>query len=306
MNAQFDDSARPFVSVLMPVCNGEPYVSEAIDSILAQTYDEFELLVLDDGSTDRSPEILRSYEVRDRRVRVITRENRGIVPSLNEMIALSGGEYIARMDADDISHPTRFEKQVAYLAAHPECVAVGTNAMLIDPEGWPIAEYVTNFTHEKIDAAHLLGRGGSICHPSVMMRKSVLERVGGYNEEFPHAQDLDLFLRLAEVGRLANLTEVLLDYRRHFGTAGVRRLGLQFQLATRAVQNARHRRGLEPLLAREMPRPISRTDLHRVVGWRALGAGYVRTARKHAWQALSRAPFSLENWRLAACVLRGH
>ena len=298
------------VSVLMPVYNAERYVSIAIDSALAQTCQDFELLLFDDGSTDGSLAILRRYEAKDPRIRVFSRENRGIVPTRNELVALSRGEYLAIMDADDISLPTRLEKQVAYLSAHPECVAVGSSVRLIDPEGWLIADVIVGACQDEIDEAHISGLGANrLWNPSVMMLKSAVERVGGYDEAFPLAEDLDLFLRLGEIGKLANLPDVLCEYRRHYANIGEAEHRKLFELVDKAVQAARYRRGLEPLPKRQRQArspSISRIERHRRWAWRSLGAGNLRTARKHAWRALVQAPFSIESWRVLACVLRGH
>lgn len=196
----------PTISVLLPVYNSGRYIGAAIESVLAQTFDDFELFALDGGSTDKTLSILRKFETKDRRIRVISRENLALVPSLNEMIALAQGRYLARMDGDDICRPQRFEKQVAYLDTHSECVAVGSRSLFIDPQGMPICEHLNELTHDEIDAAHMSGRVGSrICHPSVMMRREAVLQVGLYDEVYRYAEDMDLFLRLAEIGKLANL-----------------------------------------------------------------------------------------------------
>src|SRR5258706_14041022 len=121
-----DMSSSPAVSVVMPVYNGERYLASAIDSILAQTFTDFELIAVDDGSTDSSLPMLKRYAERDPRVRVISRPNTGIVGALSDAIAAARAPLIARMDADDLSLPLRFERQVAYLSGHPQCVLVGT------------------------------------------------------------------------------------------------------------------------------------------------------------------------------------
>ena len=136
----------PAISVLLPVYNAERYLGLAVESVLNQTFDDFELLAFDDGSSYQSLSILREFAAKDSRVRVSSRENRGpLVVALNEMIAIARGPYLARMDADDICRSQRFEKQVAYLEAHPECVMVGSKCLAIDPEGMPIREFVGHF-----------------------------------------------------------------------------------------------------------------------------------------------------------------
>ena len=144
-------TALPKVSVLLPVFNAERYVHAAVSSVLVQTCRDFELIVVDDGSTDASLTILQSLAKSDRRIRLLSRANRGLVATLNEMLGLARGELICRMDADDICRPGRIETQVNYLARHPDCVAVGSRSLFIDPEGLPIFEFMDRYTHEEID-----------------------------------------------------------------------------------------------------------------------------------------------------------
>ena len=195
----------PAISVLMPVYNAELYVAEAVESVLAQTFTDFELITIDDGSTDRSSRILEGYAGLDSRIRLVSRPNTGIVGALNEGASMARGEIIARMDADDVSLPERFAKQFEYLLAHPDCDAAGSRVLLIDPEGAPICEINEERSHEEIDRAHMSRRTGAITHPAAMMRSEALHAVGGYRQECLWAEDFDLFLRMAEIGRLANL-----------------------------------------------------------------------------------------------------
>ena len=123
---------HPRVSVALPVHNCERYVAEAIESILAQTFTDFEFLIVDDGSTDGTLPILNRFAARDSRIRVISRPNTGIVGALNEMLGLARADLVARMDADDVALPVRFERQVRYLDEHPECVMVGSRVTIID------------------------------------------------------------------------------------------------------------------------------------------------------------------------------
>src|SRR4051812_26679567 len=127
-------AASPTVSVLMAVYNGEQYLREAVNSILSQTFKDFEFIIIDDGSTDRSPELLASYARADSRVKLISRPNKGLTKSLNEGLHAARGEFVARMDGDDISLPERFERQVSYLREHPEVVLVGSRVEFIDPD----------------------------------------------------------------------------------------------------------------------------------------------------------------------------
>ena len=176
-------SAAPAVTALMPVYNAERYVAEAIESILAQTFGDFEFLIVDDGSTDRSRSILEGFAARDARIRLISRPNTGIVGALNEGLAAARGELVARMDADDVAMPERFERQVRYLDDHPECVVVGSRVTVIDPDGDPLTVLTDMLTHEQIDRGLLAGIGAAMYHPAVMYRKSVVLGIGAYRDD---------------------------------------------------------------------------------------------------------------------------
>lgn len=200
----------------MPVYEAERYLEEAIESILAQSMDDFELIALEDGSSDDSPRILAALAVRDDRVRVHAAPHEGLLRRLNEGIELARGTYIARMDADDISYPDRFKRQFAYMEAHPDCFAVGTFVDEIDPDGRTIRPLHIETTHEAIDDRLIKGDGGALMHPAAMYRSDALRRVGGYREGLEGGEDMDLHLRLSELGRLANIPERLFLYRKHF------------------------------------------------------------------------------------------
>lgn len=296
----------PRVSVLMPVHDAAPYLDEAVRSVLEQDAVELELVAVDDGSRDRSAELLDAWAARDPRVRVFHQENRGIVATLNRAAELARGELLARMDADDTCLPGRLAAQVAFLDARPECVAVGTRVRMVDPVGAPIRDFACEQTHEAIDAEHLAGRGGAIVHPAVMMRAEALAAVGSYRPECQFAEDLDLFLRLAEWGRLANLPDLGLLYRQHLGSIGATRRALQLEASRRAVDDARRRRGLPPARLPEPALARSRRAMFSKWAWWALAAGHVATARKYAFAVLRRRPWSPAAWRLAYCAVRGH
>ncbi len=236
----------PALSVILAVHNTERYVASAVKSILAQTFRDFELILIDDGSTDRSAAICKALAASDARIRLISQANKGLTKSLNEGIALATAPLIARMDADDLSLTDRFEKQVAYLNAHPECICLGSRVTLIDEYDSPIRESDHKLTHEEIDAELLKGIGWAIVHPAAMMRADALRAVGGYDESYRTAQDLDLFLRLAEHGKLANLPESLVQYRQHLESVNFAKAQQQAKLKERIVLAACKRRGLPP------------------------------------------------------------
>jgi glycosyltransferase involved in cell wall biosynthesis len=207
----------PLVSVLLPVYNGEKYLESAIESILNQTYSHFEVLLLDDGSTDQSLAIASTWAQQDARIQVHHHANRGLCQTLQKGVNLAQGKYIARMDADDIAHPERLERQVHYLEQHSDCVALGSAITVIDPENDRIVQPSVSQNHGAIVAELLSWQGARICHPTVMMRTEAVKAVGGYTQEY-HYEDVDLFLKLAQRGTLANLPERLLDYRWHLSS----------------------------------------------------------------------------------------
>ena len=301
------EQSAPRVSVLMPVYNGEKYLEEAVESILAQTFDDFEFLIMDDGSTDRTGEILDRLAAKDARIRVFHRENRGITPTLNELLRLARADLVARMDDDDIAFPERFATQVRHLDENPDCALVASSVVLIDPEGRDLATRAVPLSHEEIVEGLLRGGGQFVFHPATMFRRKPTLELGGYQERHPLAQDLDLFLRLAEVGRLTNLPQPLLKYRDHLGKLGVTHSRLQGETVRRILSEAHQRRGTTPpdsvLNLRFEPR--DRAEKHRIWGWWALGSGRVATARKHAFAAFWRRPISGASWKLLACAIRG-
>jgi glycosyltransferase involved in cell wall biosynthesis len=302
-----DPVSPPLVSVLMPTYNPGRYISEAIESILGQTLTDFEFLISDAGSTDGSLEVIQRYADSDPRIRLIIRPKAGIVRALNELIALARCDLIARMDADDIALPARLERQVAYLNDHPECVLVGSRVLIIDPEGGELTILGRALSHEQIVDDFLANRGQMVYHPAVMYRRQVVMGLGGYDDRMVEAEDLDLFLRLAEVGQIVNLPEPLLKYREHLKKTGRVRAEQLEPYTWLIVNEARKRRGMEPLPGSNDSgcSPQTPAQVYRTWGWWALMSGHIPTARKHAWASLAHAPHSLSTWRLLYCALRG-
>jgi glycosyltransferase involved in cell wall biosynthesis len=237
------------ITILMPVYNAERYLASTLESILAQTYADFHFLIIDDGSTDSSLAVLRRYARHDLRIRLISRENRGYVQSINEGIELSRGEYIARMDADDIALPGRLESQLKYMEMHPEVVCLGGYYDLIDQHGRFLTTMTPPTEHEAIEEELLAGHT-PICHPCAMLRREAVERVGNYDVSMTMADDLDLWLRLGEIGKLANLPFSILQYRLHpksvSGQAGLK----QRQVARAACEMAYNAAALSGCLTR--------------------------------------------------------
>lgn len=297
----------PAISVVMPVYNTERYLPYALQSVLAQTFTDFEFIILDDGSSDSSIHIVQEFAENDERIRFFPLEHRGYVSLLRRGLNHCRGEFVARMDSDDISMPDRFEKQIAFMRAHPDVVALGTRVILIDPFGSEVERPEHKTDHCEIEQELLNGVGWAMVHPSVMMRRDALMKIGGYRQDLAVSEDLDLFLRLAEVGRLTNMTDILLQYRQHLQSVNYTKYEQQKAVKRQIVADAYHRRG------KKMPanwafrerKLLPHSEQHRRWGWAALREGNLNVARRHAISAIRQAPLSMDTWRLTACVIRG-
>ncbi len=237
-------SGQPVVTVVMAAHNAERYVSETIDSILAQTLSEWELIAIDDGSTDATQKILDRYAANDPRIRLIRQNNSGLAASLNTGIAEARGSYIARIDADDVAMPHRLAIQIAWLDAHREVHALGSSAIYL-ADGIRSTKKITVPTEPStIELA--LRRGNCMIHSTIMLRSDSVRKVGGYRKCFVAGQDYDLWLRMSEHGKLANLAEPLIYYRFHAEQAPHRKLSQQVWAVLAAQHSAIKRRASKP------------------------------------------------------------
>lgn len=204
----------PTVSVIMPVYNAEKYLRTAIKSILNQTYKDFEFIIIDDGSTDKSAPIIHSYD--DPRIIFRQQKNKGQTASLNEAIRMARGRYIARQDADDYSHRDRLKKQVEFLDQNNKVGLLGTNYRVVYENGdeW----FTTNLFTNPADLKLAIVFSNQFGHGTVTIRKSVLAETGYYDESFKIAQDYDLWSRIARVSQIANLKDPLYDWLFHKGS----------------------------------------------------------------------------------------
>lgn len=203
----------PLVSVVMPARNGARYLTEAVDSILRQSMSDLELLIIDDGSTDDTPALLRKLASSDSRVSIYHQAGDGLVAALNRGIAEARAPLIARMDCDDVAAIDRLERQLSAFESRPRLVAVGGQATQIDEAGGKLGCLRYPVGAQAI--RRQLTLSSPFCHPAVTFRKAAVLAVGGYRKAYRHAEDYDLWLRLFEVGELDNLNVVVLDYRRH-------------------------------------------------------------------------------------------
>jgi glycosyltransferase involved in cell wall biosynthesis len=293
----------PLVSVILPVFNGAPYLRCAINSILEQSFQDFELLILDDGSDDGTHDILLDIAARDTRVKVISRENRGLVATLNELLERAQGEFLARMDADDVATPIRLARQVEALQNRESVVLVGGDVTIIDDRGRRLGGISYPPGTREIETAALEG-WPSMCHPTFMMRSRAVRVAGGYSQDAYPAEDLDLLLRLAEVGDLENLPEVVLMYRVHpnsISESGARR---QRNVALSVRKSARLRRGMPSIGTEELSEDESLAvspydQLLRYGGW-AYASNEQATAFHYAFRAVWKRPLGVEGWTLLA------
>ncbi len=298
----------PAVSVLMPVYDAAAYVGRAVESILGQTLRDFEFLIYDDGSTDGSVQILEGYAKRDPRIRFSRKPHAGYAVWLREGVAVASAPFVARMDADDVARPTRLLRQLDFLERHPGCCAVGARVLRIDPDGQPIREFAAPLEHDGIERALLTGRGEALPHPVAMLRRDALLAVGSYRPEYEPAEDLELFLRLAEHGRLANLPEVLLDYRQHIRKTSHQRGIEQRRIVARILREARLRRGLDVPIGSEPTPAIS--DTPAIDYWcewvrQSVVGGNLATARKYALAVLRQEPGRWRSWQLVLRAFLG-
>lgn len=302
-------TSQPAVSVVMPVYNARPYLAEAVRSILGQTWRDLELIIADDGSSDGSARLALQLADEDARIRVLLLPHRGI-DTMNIAVAAARGELIARMDADDVSEPTRLFEQTAFLDQHPEVVAVGTWLTRTDPFGSPAGEQCPPTDHAAIDAGLLRGEGSPIVQGTTVYRRAALQAAGGWRSTFGWVEDLDLFLRLAEVGQLANLPRHLYRYRRHPQSVCPTHYEAMRGRIADVVAAARQRRGLPPASSRELrselPPQHSTAELYRNWACHAMHQHKPTLARHHAMQALRHEPWSRRSWRVMAWALRSH
>jgi glycosyltransferase involved in cell wall biosynthesis len=300
-----------FLSVLLPAFNAEKHLPEAVSSVLAQTHPDFELLVLNDGSTDRTLEIAEEFRVRDSRIQVITHGNMGMGAALNQGLEFAKSDWIVRLDADDIMLPNRLERQIAFVGRHPRIAVAGSLVYYISENGRTLGAATSNLaTPLDFELQQRDGKSIALHHPSVMMRKDVVLAAGGYRPEFWPADDFDLWARIAEQDHLILVQqEYLVQYRIHgasISIAAAAKAGLHVRWAKECA--LRRRRGLnEPTYEQfreiDQSRPLlaranrHRKDLAKVLFKQALYdysmSRYVRAGAVMAAACLLRPGFAL-------------
>jgi glycosyltransferase involved in cell wall biosynthesis len=261
---------EPAVSVLMAVRDGAPWVAEAAASVLGQTAGDLELIVIDDGSRDATADLLAA--IRDPRLRVERRAATGLTPSLNHALGLARAPLVARLDADDVALPDRLARQRSFLDANPDVGLLGGAAREVSASGEELAVRMPPSDDAALRAA--LIRGNPFVHSAVMARRALVERVGGYDESVPVAQDYDLWMRLSRVTRLASLGDVLVVRRLLPERVSARRDSARLRAETRIRWRALRAGGypwwcvvfvLRPAVALAIPLPLRR-GLRRALG----------------------------------------
>ncbi len=202
---------KNLISVILPVYNSEKYIEESILSIINQTYSNFELIIINDGSSDNSFKICKSYSEKDKRINLINNSHKGLTPSLNQALKIAKGKYIARQDADDISEKKRFAEQIKWFEKNLNGVLCGTDCLIKDENNNDKKNLVIKFEHKKI--LQVLNYSNCFVHTSVMFHKEAALKFNGYDENFTYAQDYDLWWKLGTIGQVGNLKEKLVTIR---------------------------------------------------------------------------------------------
>jgi hypothetical protein len=236
---------NPTVSVVMAVRDGAMFLEEAVESVLAQTLRELELIVVDDGSTDRTPEILADYARADRRVRIVGPAAGGLSKALNLACGKARGQYLARLDADDVAIPERLELQTAFLNAHPEVGVVGGAVILIDERGVVLG--TVDYPRDPEEVVRVLASGRvPLVHPAATMRATVFRATSGYRTVVEGAEDYDLWLRISTRHRITNLPQPVLRYRLHGDQSSTKDIGRTATASAAGLAAARLRAKGEP------------------------------------------------------------
>ena len=285
----------PNVSVVLPVYNPGKYLAPAIGSIIDQSYQDWELICVNDGSTDQSRELLDWFAGQDKRIRVYHQENAGVVPAANRGCELARADLICRMDADDISMPNRIEHQVEFMQHNPEYAAVGGSILEIDNDSEPLGLQSLPSDHETI-VARLLRRETGLFNPACIMRTDAFRRIGGFRKKYQWIEDHDLWLRMSQVGRLGNTSELVLCYRLHPSSCTWSMAQLRSDLMSELMREAHAERGIEGATREQKSPPVRSVAGPGKWARKAVRGGYPKTALKHLrklWQEKGLGLYSL-------------
>lgn len=282
-------TASPFLSVIMSVYNGERYISRAVISILAQTFEDFELILIDDGSTDNTFNIIN--QINDDRLKFFKQDNIGLTKSLNKALALAKGHWIARHDADDFSIVTRFERQINFLIKNQEVKLIGSSCF-IQPEKHGVINEVYQYPEWHQEIIDVFPFCNPFVHGSMMVRRDILENVGGYNENYRYAQDYELWSRLLPNLQSANLGQPLYVRSVHQQSSqlSINKEPISSEIRRNYLLRTSNEAYL-PDINKGMPNPIKSKSLYPLVtlanGWnRSIAETYYRMSRVSRFHGL--------------------
>ncbi len=252
---------NPEISVILPVYNSEKYLQKCLDSISKQTFRNFEVIAIDDGSTDNSLQILNQHGQKDSRFKIFQNpENEGVSYTSNKALSLCNAKYTARMDADDIMYPDRLKLQYKFLKENPDHILIGGQTRIINSEGKPIRFKKFPTEHEKIK--DLIYIAAPIQQPTIMVNRSKLPKnFVWYDESMTTAEDIDLMFRLLKYGKLANLKEIVLDYRSHKESLSFRDPKETFKLTYRTRKKAVKKHGYKPTIKNQIIMELQRISV---------------------------------------------
>lgn len=301
----------PLVSVVMPVYNMELYLDAAIESILNQTFSDFEFIIINDGSTDKSLKKIKKWAEKDSRIKVYDQLNKGRALSRNKGIEIATTEFIAMMDSDDIALPERLFLSYNLLKKRNDVVAVSGQFQRVCMYGVPLnGKKIMPLEHDEIES-RLLQSDGSVFHQSAsIFRKNIAIEVGGYDASYKLGEDTDFFLKLAIKGKLINLPDLLLYYREHHAaiTKQVADPELIKTCKLRMVKALEARgKTLNDDFVHWLEKIENRTKSQDMFkwGWNALIRGHKKIARKYAIELVKLEPMNKETWRFVYCAIRG-
>ena len=277
--------AMPRVSVVMAVCNGQRFVGEAIESLRTQTLEDLEVIVVDDGSSDATPRLVQTLAAEDDRIRLHVQRHAGYPAALNTGRRLAKADYVGVLDADDLAEPGRLERQVGFLERHPEVGVVGGALLLVTADGRPF--YIAAYPVAPAEVHDALKSRSPLGHTCVLMRREVLEEVGGYRDSFPLAEDYDLWLRISERHALANVPDIVGRYRIHGANGSL--VGIRQQAASMAAARVTAAAAQESEWRAPEAAERAESELELSLWWAQIAA---RAGR--GWERVER-----DAWRLA-------
>jgi len=243
-------NTSPLVSIVLPVYNAAAYLRESVDSVLRQDYRNFELLIINDGSSDESRAIIEEYAKRDSRIIAYHQENIGLVKTLNRGIELSNGSYVARIDGDDPWLDKKLSRQMHVLVSNPDTILIGGGFEIIDEDGYYLETISVPTTHE--DILRTLSLRNAFGHAGVVFKRDAALKAGGYRDNFGPTEDYDLWIRLSQMGTVANLARPVYRYR-------VNRGGISQQNSERQANETKAH--TERIWAETMPKVLTKATL---------------------------------------------